>query len=134
METGGAGVLITRGTRVVETFGAGVVTLVVVVDTSGAWVVTLVVVVDTRVVVTFGAGVVTTGRDVVVMTLAFVVVTGVGGGGGSSSSQPHFKDLISSSMYLNSHESARTIHLCQTYLIFVIFFTQPQLKAKNFYT
>ena len=117
METGGAGVLITRGTRVVETFGAGVVTLVVVVERRGAGVLTLVIVVETRVVVTFGAGVMTTGGDVVVTTLALVVVvTGVGGGGGSSSSQPHFKDLISSSMYLNSHESARTIHLSQIWI------------------
>ena len=101
METGGAGVLITRGTRVVETFGAGVLTLVIVVET--------------RVVVTFGAGVMTTGGDVVVTTLVLVdVVTGAGGGGGSV--QAHFNDLISSSMYLNSHESARTIHLCQIWV------------------
>ena len=115
METGGTGVLITRGTRVVETFGAGVVTLVVVVETRGAGVLTLVIVVETRVVVTFGAGVMTTGGDVVVTTLVLVVVvTGAGGGGGSV--QPHFNDLISSSMYLNSHESARTIHLSQIWI------------------
>lgn len=33
--------------------------------------------------------------------------------GSGTSSQEHFKDLIFSSMYLNSGESASTIHLCQ---------------------
>ena len=62
-------------TLVVVNFGAGVVSLIVVVETGGAGVVTLVVVVETRVVVTFGAWAVTTGRDVVLTFLGLVVVT-----------------------------------------------------------